>query len=86
MYNFFKEKEISNLRNSKIIVLTKVIKKLLRGEFYDSNKEIELPYILFNTYFIEIMPHVIDFFRNISSTKFPLNIEQLLEFKKGCIK
>ena len=83
MYNFFKEKEISNLRNSKIIVLTKVIKKLLRGEFYDSNKEIELPYILFNTYFIEIMPHVIDFFRNISSTKLPLNIEQLLEYKKA---
>ena len=82
MYNFFKEKEISNLRNSKIIIITKVIKKLLRGEFYDSNKEIELPYTLFNSYFIEIMPHVIEFFRNISSTKLPLNIEKLLEYKK----
>ena len=83
MYDFFKEKEISNLRNLKIVILTKVIKKLLRGEFYDSNKEEELPYILFNTYFIEIMPHVIEFFRNISSTKLPLNIEQLLEYKKA---
>ena len=83
MYNFLKEKEISNLRNAKIIVISKVLKKLLRGEFYDSNKENELPYILFNSYFIELMPHVIDFFRNISSTKLPFNIEKLLEFKKA---
>ena len=83
MYNFLKEKEISNLRNAKIIAISKVLKKLLRGEFYDSNKENELPYILFNSYFIELMPHVIDFFRNISSTKLPFNIEKLLEFKKA---
>ena len=83
MYNFLKEREISNLRNAKIIAITKVLKKLLRGEFYDSNKEIDIPYCLFNPYFIEIMPHVIEFFRNISSTKLPLNIEKLLEQKKG---
>ena len=82
MYNF-EEKEMSNLRNVKIILVTKVLKKLLRGEFYDSNKENEIPFILFNSYFIEIMPHVIDFFRDISSTKLPLNIEQLLEYKKA---
>ena len=29
------------------------------------------------------MPHVIDFFRNISSTKLPLNIEKLIEYRKA---
>ena len=84
MYNF-EEKEMSNLRNMKIILVTKVLKKLLRGEFYDSKKENETLFILFNSYFIEIMPHVIDFFRDISSTKLPLNIEQFLEYKKAKI-
>ena len=29
------------------------------------------------------MPHVIEFFRNISSTKLPINIEKLLEYRKN---
>ena len=82
MYNFENEREVSNLRCSKIIIITKVIKKLLRGELYDSTKKNEEYYTIFNPYFIEIMPHVIEFFRNISSTKLPINIEKLLEFKK----
>ena len=83
IYNFLEEKEISNLRNGKIILITKILKKLLRGEFYDANKENEICFLPFNTYFIELMPHVIDFFRNISSTKLPLNIEKLIEYKKA---
>ena len=39
MYNFENEREVSNLRCSKIIIITKVIKKLLTGELYDSNKK-----------------------------------------------
>ena len=83
MYNFEKEKDISNLRCAKIIIITKVIKKLLRGELYDAQKKNEENYTLFNSYFIEIMPHVIEYFRNISSTKLPINIEKLLEYKKN---
>ena len=83
MYNFENEREVSNLRCSKIIIITKVIKKLLRGELYDSNKKNEENYTIFNPYFIEIMPHIIEFFRNISSTKLPINIEKLLEYKKN---
>ena len=83
MYNFEKEKEISNLRCSKIIIITKVIKKLLRGELYDGQKKNEENFTIFNPYFIEIMPHVIEFFRNISSTKLPINIEKLLEYRKN---
>ena len=83
MYNFENEREVSNLRCSKIIIITKVIKKLLRGELYDSNKKNEENFTIFNPYFIEIMPHIIEFFRNISSTKLPINIEKLLEYKKN---
>ena len=83
MYNFEKEKDISNLRCSKIIIITKVIKKLLRGELYDAQKKNEENFTIFNSYFIEIMPHVIEYFRNISSTKLPINIEKLLEYKKN---
>ena len=46
-------------------------------------KKKEEDYTIFNPYFIEIMPHNIEFFRNISSTKLPINIEKLLEYKKN---
>ena len=84
MYNF--EKENTNLRMSKIIIITKVLKKILRGELYDGNKKNEDFLTIFNPYFIEIMPHVIEFFRNISSTKLPINIEKLLEYRKNNTK
>ena len=80
MYNFEKN---SNIRCSKIICITKVIKKLLRGELFDANKNSEEGYTIFNAYLIEIMPHVIEFFRNITSTKLPDNIEKLLEYRKN---
>ena len=83
MYNFEKEKDISNLRCSKIIIITQVIKKLLRGELYNAQNKNEENFTIFNTYFMEIMPHVIEYFRNISSTKLPINIEKLLEYKKN---
>ena len=83
IYNFLEKREISNLRNTKIILVTKILKKLLRGEFYNGNKQNEICFIPFNSYFIEIMPHILNFFRNISSTKLPLNIEKLLEYRKS---
>ena len=81
MYNY--EKKSFQLRGSKIILIAKVIKKLLRGELYDETKKNEENFTIFNSYFIEIMPHVIEFFRNISSTKLPINIEKLLEYRKN---
>ena len=36
MYDFEKRKEATN-RYTKIVAITKIIKKLLRGEFYDSS-------------------------------------------------
>jgi hypothetical protein len=83
MYNFENEKDISNLRCLKIICITKVLKKLLRCELYDGQNQKESIFTIFNPYFIEIMPHIIDFFRNISSTKLPINIEKLIELKKN---
>ena len=83
MYNFENDKVSSNLRCSKIAIIAKVIKKLLRGELYDGKNGKEMSFTIFNPYFIEIMPHLIEFFRNISSTKLPINIEKLIEYKKN---
>ena len=83
MYDFENEREVFNLRCTKIIIITKVIRKFLRGELYDSRKKNEEYFTIFNSYFIEIMPHVIEFFRNISSTKLPINIEELLDCKNN---
>ena len=65
--------------------MNKVLKQLLRGQLYDSSssKGNEFNFTLFNPYFIEIMPYVIEFFKNITSVKLPVNIEMLIEEKKN---
>ena len=84
MFDFSKDKTIHYERNYKIISMNKVLKQLLRGQLYDSSnsKGNEFNYTLFNPYFIEIMPYVIEFFNNITSVKLPANIEMLIEEKK----
>ena len=82
MFDFSKDKNIHNERNNKILSMNKVLKKLLRGQLYDSSKKNEVYYSIFNSYFIEIMPYVIEFFKNITCVKLPVNIEMLLEEKK----
>ena len=84
MFDFSKDKTIFNERNYKIISMNKVLKQLLRGQLYNSMNVIgsEFCYTLFNPYFIEIMPYVIEFFKNITSVKLPVNIETLIEEKK----
>ena len=82
MFDFSKDKTIHNERNKKIIAMNKVLKKLLRGQLYDTSGN-EYSYTLFNSYFIEIMPYVIDFFKNLTNVKLPNNIESLLEQKKN---
>ena len=81
LFDFSIDKMLLNERNKKIIAMNKVLKKLLRGQLYDNNGN-EYSYTLFNPYFIEIMPYVIDFFKNLTSVKLPSNIEQLLEQKQ----
>ena len=84
IYNFEDkdDKQGSSLRSTKINIITTIIKKILTGELFDGQRKEEENYTIFNPYFIEIMPHVIEFFRNISSTKLPINIEDLIEDKK----
>ena len=82
MFDFSIDKNLQNERNYKIISMNKVLKQLLRGQLYDSSKGNEFNYTLFNPYFIEIMPYVIEFFKNITSVKLPANIEILIEEKK----
>ena len=81
MFDFNKDKILNNERNKKIIAMNKILKKLLRGQLYN-NSDNEYSYTLFNYYFIEIMPYIIDFFTKLMSVKLPSNIEQLLEEKK----
>ena len=81
LFDFSIDKILLNERNKKIIAMNKVLKKLLRGQLYE-NSDNEYSYTLFNAYFIEIMPYVIDFFNNLTSVKLPTNIEQLLEEKQ----
>ena len=81
LFDFSIDKVLLNERNKKIIAMNKVLKKLLRGQLYDASSN-EYSYTLFNPYFIEIMPYVIDFFKNLTSVKLPSNIEQLLEQKQ----
>ena len=86
MFDFSKDIKIHNERNNKIISMNKVLKQLLRGQLYDSSNtkgNNEFNYTLFNPYFIEIMPYVIEFFKNITSVKLPANIEMLIEEKKN---
>jgi hypothetical protein len=84
MYNFEKnDKQECSLRTSKMETIISIIKKLLKGELYNGQNKNEENYTIFNSYFIEIMPHIIEFFRNISSTKLPINIEKLIEYRKN---
>ena len=82
MFNFNKDKNNNKVRNLKIKTTIKILHKLLNGELYDSTKSDEYLYTIFNPYFIEIMPFIFDFFREVSNSKLPSNIETLLEVKK----
>ena len=75
-YNF--DNEDKNLRYLKTKVLIEIIKKLLNDELFDSSKKGEENFTIFNPYFIEVMPHIIEFFKNISSTELPKNILSLI--------
>ena len=79
MFDFSNKEKIRNL---KIKTTIRIIQKLLNGDLFNSNKDDEYLYTIFNTYFIEIMPFVFDFFREVSNSKLPVNIENLLEYKK----
>ena len=80
-YNF--GNEATDLRNSKINVLIEIMKKLLKDELFDSSKKGEEKYTIFNSYFIEIMPHVIEFFKKLSSTELPSNIQKSISEGKN---
>jgi hypothetical protein len=79
IFDFTKDKN----RKFKINTTVKVLQKLLNGEFYNSSINDEYLYTIFNPYFIEIMPFIFDFFREVSNSKLPVNIEKLLEIKRN---
>ena len=77
MFDLTKDKS----RNSKIKTIVKVLQKLINCELYNSTINDEFLYTIFNSYFIEIMPFILEFYREICNTKLPINIEKLLTQK-----
>ena len=75
-YNF--DDKAENLRNLKLNVLIEIIKKVFKDELFDSSKKGEENYTIFNPYLIEVMPHIIEFFQNLSSAELPNNILSLI--------
>ena len=78
MFDFNKDKN----RNLKIKTVIKILQKFTTCELYNSTKSDEYFFTLFNPYFIEIMPYIIDFYREQSNSKLPIHIEKLLIQKK----
>ena len=81
MFDFTKDKG----RNSKIKTTKKIIQKLINFELYNSTLNDEYLYTIFNPYFIEIMPYIFDFYRDITNSKLPICLEKLLQNKKNNI-
>ena len=81
MFDFTKDKG----RNSKIKTTKKIIQKLINFELYNSTFNDEYLYTIFNPYFIEIMPYIIDFYIDITNSKLPICLEKLLQNKKNNI-
>ena len=82
MFDFSKDKS----RNAKIKTAIKILQRLINLDLYKSMKDEEYFYTIFNPYFIEIMPYIFDFYREISNAKLPTNIEKLLIQKKENVK
>ncbi len=82
MFDFSKDKS----RNAKIKTAIKILQRLINLDLYKSIIDEEYFYTIFNPYFIEIMPYIFDFYREISNAKLPVNIEQLLIQKKENMK
>ena len=82
MFDFTKDKNNNKVRNLKIKTTIRILQKLLNGELFNSFQNDEYLYSIFNPYFIEIMPFIFDFFREVANSKLPSNIETLLEIKR----
>jgi len=80
-YNF--NNEVESLRSLKLEVLIRIMKKLLKNELFDSSKKGEENYTIFNPYLIEVMPHIIEFFKNLSSAELPNNISNAIKEGKN---
>ena len=76
-----KQSDMNEYKKSKFVIITKIMKKLLRGSFFNASNESETMYTIFNTYFIEIMPCVFDLFSNLKNVKLPPFIEKLIQDK-----
>ena len=67
---------ISPNTRKNMMYLTKIIKKLFRGTFF--NSQFEKSFTIFNIYFCEIMPKVNEFIEKIQEVKFSPELEKTI--------
>ena len=65
-----------------LINLTKILKKFLKGNFFNSSNGSESCFTPLNSYFIDLMPCLITFYDALRSVKLPDFIERILKKKR----
>lgn len=73
---------ISEQTRSNVITITKIIKKIIRGNLFNGTFDGEYSMTLFNMYIVEIMPSIIKFFDYLLQVKLPNCIEQAIADKE----
>lgn len=68
---------ISQETRKNLVYLTRIIKKVFRGNFFDS--KLETFYTIFNTYFCEILPYVNKFIEKLTLIKLNGKIEEMID-------
>ena len=63
---------ISEKTRKKMMNLTKILKKIFRYNFFES--QMEFNYTIFNNYIIEILPHINNLFSKLTNIELPNNI------------
>ena len=70
---------VSNVTKKNIILLQKILKQLINGNFYKSTSQPDFTY--FNRFFIHMMPKVFSFFENLTDVQLPSILEKLINNK-----
>ena len=72
---------ISQSTRKNMMYLTKIIKKIFRGNFF--NAQFEKAFTIFNVYLCEVIPSVNDFLEKIKKVKLSQQLEEIIYGKKN---
>ena len=68
----------SDAKRRKIDTLERVLKQIMKGNFFCGNNDKDKMYTMFNSYFLEIMPCLFEVCKELKQVKLPRVIEQLI--------